>query len=166
MAIGVGIGLSVVSGVMQARAQYSQAKAQEANLNYNAQLSENQAEQVQSEAVENTIRGRNNSDQQLATARARMAAQGTVSNTGSQAEVLSDIAGELEIGILDNYRTAQVQRNSLLNQAQVTRQEAKSVGSSGKLMAFSTLLSTAGSVAGSVGNAKASGALDTKNLLK
>ncbi|MDC0088171.1 hypothetical protein OAI07_01370 [Akkermansiaceae bacterium] len=139
MAIGAGIALT---GVLGAVSKYQQGKAEQANHEYNAQVSENQAQQVQLEAEENARREWKNNEQQLSSARAQLANQGAVSSSGAPLSVLGDISGQLELNIQDGYRQASIQRQSLYQDAKISRVQGDNAASAGKLMAFSSLIGT------------------------
>ena len=55
---------------------------------------------------------------------------------------MGDIAGELELSVLDAYRGADANRTSLLNQGRMERFRGKDAARAGKLMAASTLIKT------------------------
>lgn len=134
--------MSLVGGGIAAYSQYQKGAAQEANAKYNANLAESQAEMQNLEARENVRRQRRNNEQQLATARAQLAAQGSVANAGAPLELMGEIAGELELQVLDSYRKSESQRSALYNQAKLDRRKGKTASKAGKLMALSTGLST------------------------
>jgi len=159
MAAGLGLALTAVSGIASAGAAYQQGKAQEANHEYNAQLAENQAKQTELEQRENARRGRKNAEEQLATVRARNAAGGSVSNSGAALAVMGDIAGELELGVQDEFRQASIQRNHLVHSARVQRFQGRDAARSGKLLAASSLIGTGTKLSGNFKPSKSSGAL-------
>jgi hypothetical protein len=135
---------------MQARNAYQQGKAAQANHNYNAKLAEAQVEQGSMEARENVRRQSRNNESQLSAARARFANQGSIATKGAPLAMMGDIAGELELSVLDAYRGADANRSNLMMQAQMERQRGKEAKRAGKLMAISSILSTGAQAAGNI----------------
>jgi len=151
--------MTLVSGVMSANASYQQGKAAKYNADYNAKLAENQAEQGQMESRENARRQLKNNQEQLSAARARFANQGAVSNAGAPLAMMGDIAGELELGVMDAYRSADIQRTQMLGQARLEKYRGKQAYSSGKLLAGTQLLSTGASLFGNYSAGKRTGTI-------
>lgn len=157
MASGVGLAMTLVSGAVSAYSSYQKGKAEDANHKYNASLAESQAKQQEMEAQENARRGWKNAEEQLASVRARLANQGSVANTGAPLAVMGDIAAELELGIDDAYRQAEIQRTNLLQEAKIQRWQGAQSKKAGKLMAVSTLLGTGADLAFKMREYKRSG---------
>lgn len=155
----IAMALTAVSGAIGAYSQYQQGKAEQANHEYNAKLAENQAEQGQDEARENARRGWKNNEEQLASIRARSASSGSVSNVGSALAVMGDISAELELGVQDAYRGAQIHRTSLLKSAENSRLQGRAAAKSGRLMALGSLVGTAAKLKTNIGTYKKTGLL-------
>ena len=152
--IGAGLAMTALGGAFGAYTQYQQGKAQQANHEYNAKLARNQALQLDAEARENAWRARRNNERELARVRARLANQGGASNMGSSLNVMGNVAKELELRVMDDWRAAEVKRASLMAQSAFDRTRAKQAGSIAPLMAAGTLLTTAGSISTSLHNRK------------
>lgn len=142
MAAGIGVGMSLVSGVLSAHQTYQQGKAAKYNADYNAKLAKNQAEQGQMEARENVRRQQKNNEAQMSSARARLANQGAIATQGAPLAVMGDIAGQLELSVLDAYRGADANRTRLLQQASLEKARGRDAMRAGRLMAFGTLAQT------------------------
>jgi hypothetical protein len=136
------LALGAIGGVMGAVGQYQQGKAQEAAGKHNAQIMRNQAETTAQEARENSKRARGNNERQLASMRARLASQGTGVTEGAPLAVLGDAASELELQVLDGYRSAENHRSALLTQADTSVWKGKQAKRASRVSAFGTLLST------------------------
>tara|TARA_R110001632_G_C11351996_1_gene418502 strand:+ start:1563 stop:2069 length:507 start_codon:yes stop_codon:yes gene_type:complete len=150
--------IAAIGGVIAAYGSYQQGKAQEYAAEHNAQVARNQAKATEEEARENSKRQRGNNERMLATMRANLASQGTGLSDGSSLAILGETASELELSVLDNYRSAESQRSSLLNQASTEIWQGKEAKRAGTINAFSGLLGTAGKAAGNYVDGVNSGA--------
>lgn len=139
----MGVALALVGGAVSAFSSYQQGKAQEANFEYNAEVAKNNAIQTQQEGRENVRRGFENAEEQLASVRARQAAGGSISTQGAPLAVTGEIATELQLGILDNYRQTEIQRTNFINDANISRFQGEQAATSGLLQGVSGLVSTA-----------------------
>ncbi len=181
MAAGIGLGLSVASGLIGSYTGYQQSKAAEANHKYNAALAANKAKQVSEDAKENTRRRRKNNEKDLASVRARLATQGTMTGQGSALETFGETATELELQVADAYRSSMMQHNALMQESYTHSARAKDAKSAGKIGLVTSLLGMGANTANKVSKYKSSGlyaqdkvtygkykakAIDYKNTLK
>lgn len=149
--------MALVSGGLAAYSSYSQGKAQQANAKYNAKVAQNQALQTNMEARENVRRQSRNNESQLSAARARLANQGSVATAGAPLALMGDVAGELELGILDAYRSADAQRSNFLAESAIEKNRGKQASGAGKLMAVSSILGAGATAYGNYQTGKRTG---------
>ena len=154
----MGAALAIGGGLVSAFSSYQQGKAQEANFEYNAQVARNNAIQTEQEGRENVRRGFENAEEQLASVRARQAAGGSISTQGAPLAVTGEIATELQLGILDNYRQTEIQRVNFLNDAAISSFQGEQASRSGLLQGAAGLVSTATTAFDNFSSGRSSGA--------
>ena len=115
---------------------------------YNAQLQEQEAMQIDMEARENLRRARRANKAFGSTQRAKVAASGVLM-TGSPLENISENLGRLEIDALDRDRMARVAAQRAQSGANLTRMEGSSVASGYGKQATGSLLAGASNILGS-----------------
>lgn len=130
---GIGTGLNV-SG------QYTESKAQQEALLYNAQVARQQALITGTSAAYNTQRLKKRARILLATQTARYAKSGVRFDRGTPVDVMANSAAEYEMDILAEEYNAKVEMMRLENQAQLDEIKARSVKSAGNTGIASTLL--------------------------
>lgn len=135
------LGALAVSAGTAAYGQYSAGKAEEAMNNRNAEQADELAKQKNWEALENSRRQRANNDRILSSARARLAALGSPLSTGAPLEILGDVAGKLELEVLDAYRSAETEMSAIRNGSQMQRWAGTQAANAGTMQAAGTLLS-------------------------
>ncbi len=128
--------------------QQQQAKAQNAMLNYNAKLREQEAADAQRDAKIRATQQRDANRRFLATARAKGATSGVLQETGSPLEVMADNVSQLELGALEIERTGNIQAGQLRTQAVFDRMQGKSIRRGANYASAGTILGAAGSVSG------------------
>ena len=153
--------MTAAGGIYSAWNQYQSGKAQESMAKHNARILEQDAKLVEQEARENAKRERKNNERELAAVRARLAGQGAALDAGAPLSIMNDVASELELSVLDNYREANRRRNNLLQEASNTRYQGELAKNAGKTALLGTLISTAGSAANQYATGKQIGLFST-----
>ena len=90
--------------------------------------------------------------------RARQAAGGSISTQGAPLAVTGEIATELQLGILDNYRQTEIQRVNFLNDAAISSFQGEQASRSGLLQGAAGLVSTATTAFDNFSSGRSSGA--------
>lgn len=143
---------SVAAAGVSVYGQQQQAKSQQALLNYNAALRDQEAADSVRDSRIRAQQQREANRRFLSKAQAIGATQGVVQSAGSPLEVLADNAAQLELGALEIERTGNIQAGQLRTQAVFDRIEGKSVRRGANYASAGTILGTASSVAGMYGN--------------
>ncbi len=140
----MGTAASLAASVVSAYSSYQTGKATQRINEYNAQLSDQQAADASRDGriLANSQRAANAKLQ--ARQRALYSKSGVVSATGSPLLVMSEQAGELEMGALEVQRTANAEAGRLKSQAVLDRMAGKAARRAGNLNAAATILSGAG----------------------
>jgi len=155
----VSLATTVASGVVGYMGQQQQGAAEQAQLNYNAQVSRNNSVLRQQDATRIAQEGEVAAQKQqqeraqaVARARASAAASGVDPNSGSPLDVQADLT---KIGKLDedttrynalvNRRNALIESDNLASQSQLLTAESANVKKATRLAGYSSLLSTASS---------------------
>lgn len=133
--------------------QQQQAKSQERAAAYNNQLAEAEARNREAEQAEASRRQRYENRRKLARQRAQLAKSGTLTTTGTPLLILGESSANMEIGIADAKRAADMQAAALRSQGQMGLWEADQFASAAKLQGVSTAISGASSAFGTYSNA-------------
>jgi len=142
--------------------QMEQAKTAKAMGRYNAQVAENQALQMEMDSRESVKRRREQNRRLISTQRTGYAASG-VTIDGSPLEVMADTAGILELETLDYARQQSQQAASLRAQGAADKAMGANQARAAYIGAGASLLSGAGSAAGSAYQFNQSGAFNRSN---
>lgn len=132
-----------------------QGKAQQALMNYNARVAEQEAADQQRDAAIRADQQREANRRFIAKGRAIQAKQGVIGSSGSPLAVLADNAAQLELGALETQRGGSIEAMKLRQQAIYDRLSGSAARSGSRMQATGTLLSGAASAAGSYGNYRA-----------
>lgn len=144
----VALGLGVVSGIKQARAERKAARQTQAAADINAALLEAEADQADLEARENIGRIRAEGRRFLGRQRADIAASGVVGSEGSPLDAIIETAGAIELRALDQARAARASKAQSYARADETRRTGKLQAAGLRARSTGTLLSTAAQTAG------------------
>lgn len=109
----IAAGAAVVSAGISAYSQVQQGKAAESAAEYNNQLAQQEAANVERENMEQIKRQRRQNDRQLAQIRAQLANNGTLSTAGTPLEILGESSALFELEIQDAARQANIKAASL-----------------------------------------------------
>lgn len=139
---------TVASAGVSAYGQQQQAKSQQALLNYNAKLREQEASDAQRDSRIRAQQQREANRRFLSKAQAIGGTQGVVQSAGSPLEVLADNAAQLELGALEIERTGNIQAGQLRTQAIFDRIQGKSIRTGANYASAGTILGAAASVGG------------------
>lgn len=156
------LALAAVGTGVAVYGQMEQAKTAKAMGRYNAQVAENQALQTEMDARESVKRKREQNSRLISTQRAGYAASG-VTIDGSPLEVMADTAGILELETLDYSRQQRQQAASLRAQGAADLAMGANQARAAYIGAGASLLSGAGSAAGSAYEFNKSGAFNARN---
>ena len=118
------VGVTVVSTAASIYGQQQQAKAQTKAAQYNNALAHQEARNVEIQNVENLKRERIRQRKQLAEIRAQLAQSGTLTTEGTPLAILGESSANLNLGIQDAARAANMQAASLRAQGQMGLWEA------------------------------------------
>lgn len=136
-AMGMGaIGLigGLASTGLQIYGMHQQGKAAKMTADYNNQLAQTEARNLELETSEGIKRERINQRGYLAELRARMGAGGGIqADTGSALSLMGEAAGRLEIGVADAARKANMQSASIQAQGRMGIWEAKQANKANKI---------------------------------
>ena len=121
--------------------QSQQAKAQKRAAQYNASLMEAEAANLESQTAEGIARQRRENRARMADLRARMAASGTLTTTGTPAILQGETAARLSLGIADAARSAAMEAASLRARGAMGLWEARQAASASRLNILSTAVS-------------------------
>jgi hypothetical protein len=130
----VGTGVSVYS-------QQQQAKTQEAAAEYNAKLAENEALNIENEAAERHRRESVEKRRELAKIRASLAAQGTLTTSGTPLAILGESSANMNTRIADAFRASNMQAASARSQGAMGLWEASQARTAANLSSVATGLS-------------------------
>lgn len=147
-AVTVADAFTVISGVAGALGAVSQGNAQADAHNYNAQISQQNAEYARREAEAEAIRTRRENQRRVGNAAANYGKAGVVLSEGSPLEVLGDISAEGELDAMIQEYKGERQGRYYDSEAENNRRLAKSARTAGYWNAGSSLL-TAGMKFGS-----------------
>lgn len=111
----------IVGGIEQHKQAEANAKAQEAQLNYNKRLEEREATRVEAETAENARRQREAAEQLKSQQRALLGKSGVAMTAGSPLAVLGETAADEEMKVQDLHAGG-------YNQAMQHREQAKMFG--------------------------------------
>jgi len=117
----VGAVAGTVGAVEQHKQAESNAKAQEAQLNYNKRLEERESARIEAETAENARRQREAAEQLKAQQRALLGKSGVAMTAGSPLAVLGETAADEEMKVQDLHAGG-------YNQAMQHREQAKMFG--------------------------------------
>ena len=160
--MGISLAMTAVSGVMQAQSQKAQGKAAQGAADYRAAVNRNNAISADYQATDAILRGRLESDA-IGIKGAQFRSKQIVAAGGSGVDVasgsvinqLDDTAGMVKLDILTAAHNAEMealgfknQSNNFLSEATLNSYEGANARAAGNARAASTLVSTAGSVAG------------------
>lgn len=140
-------GLTLVSGVAKADAQYKAGRSQKRQAFTEAQMVEQATIQADNEARQQIARLRRDQRSFTGEQRARMAGAGVVSTVGSPMDILGRTAALQELQIQDMARTASTAYSSGFAKARQIRVAGKAALSGAKRAALGTQLSTAANLA-------------------
>lgn len=153
MAIGalglISVGLTAVGTAVSMYGSIQQAKAQEDAAKFNAAVARNNAIAARNQVDFENQRIRDRQARLRGTQIATGLKQGRT-YSGSLLDVIYDSELEAELDILANVYRGQVAAGNQLAQAELSRFEARSARSSGRLRAASTLLTGAGMAASTI----------------
>lgn len=144
----IGLIGTVASTGLAIYGQRQQAQAQEQAARYNNNLAQAEARNVEMESAEAIARQRIRNREGLASLRARMAASGTVSTTGTPLLLAGETAGRMEIEIADAARRANIQASSIRGQGRMGIWNAKQASAAGNLASIGTAIRGATSAFG------------------
>lgn len=163
----ISLTLMAASGAMQAYSQKQQGDASQDTAEYNAKLSERQAQAQRHDRQVNSTRMREDMNRKLATYRAQAAANGVISDEGSPLAVYSESRDRFDEQI-DQYTQQAITRESLMmDQARMQRYQGEEAAKAGKISAVGTLLGTAAKTAsGYAGGVKQGSIKDHFGLYK
>jgi hypothetical protein len=137
---------STISAGVSVYGQQQQAKSQQALLNYNAAVRDQEAQDTERDSRIRAQQQRDANRRFLSKARAIGGTQGVVQSSGSPLEVLADNAAQLELGALEVERTGNIQAGQLRTQGVLDRIEGKSARRAANYASAGTILSTASKV--------------------
>lgn len=146
-------GLSIAGTVSQGYAQKQQGRYSEQVARYNARQMQNEAQQIGKQGVEAENLQRQQTAQLIGTQRAQIGASGVSLESGTPAQLLQDTAtiGEADaLRIRSNYN---LQKQSALEQADLTIAEGRSRRLAGNAAFQGSLLSASGQAMRSYGQA-------------
>ena len=139
----------VVAGAgLTAYGQYSAGKSQKAMADYNAQLAENEAIEKRQQTQADIESMRIQKDKMKSRQRAQYAKTGAVVTEGTPLLAQAEEAGLMELDILNRRRTGQMDVQSSLSEAELSKHQGKQAYRAGIIGAGSSLLSGAGSAYG------------------
>lgn len=127
-------GLSIFS-------QGQQAKAQKRAAAYNASLMEAEAANTESQTAEAIARQRRENRSRLAELRARTAASGTLTTSGTPAILQGETAARLSLGIADAARTAAMDAAALRARGAMGLWESRQAARASRLNLLTTAVS-------------------------
>jgi hypothetical protein len=132
------IAATVISASATAYSAYSQGQAADDAARANARNAELEGANRQQEGAEARTRERTRNFRRISTLRVQLARQGTLSETGTPLAILGEHTANLELGIQDAARSADIQSRSLQSQADMMRWQGQQAASAGTLDAFAT----------------------------
>lgn len=144
-----------VAGAISAKASYDQGRFTKKVSDYNARVDENAAKDVLNKARIVESEERQKAAELQSRQRAILAARGVDINTGTALKVQEDTELIGQINAMRVRQSAEQQASALQQQATLTRAEGRNAKRQGTTKAISTLIGTAGSLAG--GMAKTGG---------
>ena len=176
LALGVGLGVQAIGGIYSAQQANQAGKSQQAYYNYVAAQNRAQAEAVRkaadkqsifiqdSAAIENAQLGRS-AAQLASTQKASLTANGVDLSSGTAADIAADTHDKRKLDEIMIRRNADLKSYSAItqgdfdakdleNQSQLNIMAGQNARKAGKVAAVSTLIGTAGQVAGGYYNAK------------
>lgn len=173
---GIMMGLQGLSGIMNARGQAAQGraeaeayKAQAAVNEQNAKLADVAAENARQQGMVEEERSDKQFDQLKGSQKATMAANGLDISSDTMSNLLQDTSHQKAVDATWIRREAQMKKWGFqsekvqhLRDADQNKAAAKNAKKAGKMNAFSTLLSTAASVGMSYSNLRGTGSSATK----
>ena len=159
--------LGVAGAVEQSKQAEANARAQEAQMNYNKRVEELEASRVEAEAAENARRQRMEAEKLKAQQRALLGASGAAMNSGSPLAVLGQTALDEELKVQDIHYSGARQAANHTEQAKMFGYQA-AVARAQRPSAAGTALTIAGNLAGGVGQIAniGIGYVGAKNSLK
>lgn len=131
---------TLIGAGISAYSQYSQGKAQKKMANYNAAMSEREAQMEAQVTGENAVRQRQMNQRQLSSMRSKMAASGVSMTGGSTLDVFGAAVSDYETQVLDMFREGEMKQQQLYNQAAMSRYQGKQAYSAGKIGAVGSLI--------------------------
>ncbi len=144
----IALALATAAAGVSVYGQQQQAKSQQALLNYNAALRDQEAADSVRDSRIRAKQQREANRRFLSKAQAIGATQGVVQSAGSPLEVLADNAAQLELGALEIERTGNIQAGQLRTQAIFDRIQGKSIRTGANYASASTILGAASSIGG------------------
>lgn len=138
----VGTGVSVYS-------QNQQAKSQELAAKYNNDLAEAEAKNAELEAAERMKRQQIEKRQHMGRVRAELAAQGTLTTSGTPLAILGETSAMANLAIADAARASNMQAASYRSQGKMGLWEAAQFRSASNISNIGTGLQGLSSAAGS-----------------
>lgn len=149
----------VIGGLSAASAQRRAGKAEQMAYEYNAKLDEVQAAQEDMELRESLRRERQLSRTFSGNQRARFAAGGVATSSGSPLEVMGRDAGRMELAALERARVGEARRRSILAGAESKRFSGRAARSAGNNQSVATLLNTGANTFGAASYYRRIGAI-------
>lgn len=156
----ISAGVSAAGALAAGAAKASSERQQAAIMDRNAQLANNQAEQVYAQGVNREEAQRGQADQQLGAQRAAVAESGFNPNTGSALDTQVQSVRNAELDALQTRYQGLLQGQSLDDQASQDRFAARTARTNARNSMITGGISAASSLLGGVGSyAKAGGGL-------
>jgi hypothetical protein len=133
-------GIALAGAATSAAGQYQQGKAASKSMEYNAQVSEQQAAQIEQGAELDVMKQARNAKRMAGAQRAGYAASGVVGGTGTPLDVELESAAEAEMDMMITRWNGKVGASRAKSQAAYERMQGANYMSEGKSKATSTLL--------------------------
>lgn len=144
----IALAAMAVAGGISAKASYDQGVHAKKVDEYNARVDENSAKEVRNKARIAENEERQKAAELVSRQRAVFAARGVNVDTGTALKVQEDTDLIGKVNAMRVRQNAEQQAQALETQAYLTKKEGKNAKRQGTMKAISTLIGTAGSVAG------------------
>lgn len=146
--MGIGTGLQALGTGMSAFGQYQAGKQQQTAMNYNAAVSEQQAEIIERSGELEAYKLKKSGESFKSSQRAMYGASGVKGTSGSALEVLADTAAMIELDIATTKYNTAVGAMQARSQAAMQRWEGQQAKKAWTMAAWTTLIGGAGKIAG------------------
>ena len=144
-AAGIGAATSIIGGLISAYGQYQQGQMDRRVAELNARQLDSENARIGLEAQETKRRRRRLNERILGSQKAAIAKSGVAMGTGSPLIALAENAALLEMDVLDEQRSIEIDRRRRHFQARLSVAQGKAASRAANTAALATVISSVGS---------------------